>query len=200
MKKIHFESIDSTNSWAKRNALSLDRAEVTCVSADCQTAGRGRLHRTWISPAGVNLYVSFCFFIPADKECLFQVGQLLGLSTADLLHKHGFHVRLKWPNDLLIEGKKIGGILCETLAMENQLCVIVGLGLNVNMEREALDLIDQPATSLFIVSEKKYAISQLLEELTHLFNRHLEKFLAAGFESFFSLLDSYQARILALPK
>lgn len=191
MKKIHFESIDSTNSWAKRNVLSLDKKELTCVSADCQTAGRGRLHRTWVSPSGVNLYVSFCFFIPASKECLFQVGQLLGLSTADLLHKQGFDARLKWPNDLLIEGKKVGGILCETVAVENLTCMIVGMGLNVNMESSSLNEIDQPATSLFTVSGKKFEISELLQNLTEKFAENLERFLAEGFSSFFQPLSAF---------
>lgn len=191
MKKIHFESIDSTNSWAKRSVTALDRTGLTCVSAACQTAGRGRLHRTWISPAGVNLYVSFCFFVPAERDCLFQAGQLLGLSAAELLRRQGFDVRLKWPNDLLIAGKKVGGVLCETVAVDNGLCVIAGLGLNVNMEQTALDAIDQPATSLFATSGQKREIAPLLEDLAQIFDSYLEKFLAEGFESFFSLLHSY---------
>src|SRR5690242_2426664 len=87
---IHFDSIDSTNTWTKKNAATLDPDQLTCVTALEQTAGRGRFFRKWLSPKGQNIYASFFFCLPADCPYIINLGQVLSLSCITVLKKKGF--------------------------------------------------------------------------------------------------------------
>lgn len=199
LTRIHFDTIDSTNTWAKQNAHKLESDKITLVTADTQTAGRGRFKRKWVSPSHQNIYASFCFFISREQlPILGNIPQVLALSTVELLQGLGFHPRLKWPNDVLLSGKKVAGILCETTTVEDRLCVVVGIGLNVNMPRELLDQIDQPATSLLAegkINKGEYEVEFVLHRLTRCFIDHLNKLLLDGFKPF---LESYR-NIVATP-
>ena len=66
LTRIHFDTIDSTNTWAKQNAHKLESDKITLVTTDTQTAGRGRFKRKWVSPPHQNIYASFCFFISSN--------------------------------------------------------------------------------------------------------------------------------------
>lgn len=183
--RIHFSSVDSTNNWAKANIHLLKQDQLTLVSADLQTKGRGRFKREWLSPFKQNLYVSFCFFVPNNQQDLSNIAQILSLSAIKMLSTFRFKAGLKWPNDLLIVDKKIGGILCEVVCLEDQLCLIAGIGLNINMPEETALKIDQPVTSLFIESGKEMELDCVLEALTQSFMTDLELFLQKGFAPFF---------------
>ncbi len=133
--KIHFfDEIDSTNNHAV--SLAVDGAgEGEVVIADCQTAGRGRLrNRIWHSPPGRNLYTSI--ILRPDIQPAFAQGLTLvaGVAVAELLSGY-CPVALKWPNDILAGGRKISGILTEMrIKGQNLDFVVVGIGINVNME------------------------------------------------------------------
>lgn len=133
--RIHFfDTIDSTNSYAAMLAGGGAR-EGEAVIADCQTAGRGRLRgRVWQSPPGRNLYTSVILrpaIPPASAPGLTLVA---GVAVAELLGGY-CPVSLKWPNDALAEGRKISGILTEMRGRGATVdFVIVGIGINVNME------------------------------------------------------------------
>lgn len=185
--KIHFESIDSTNAWAKRHFKEFPRNSLIVVWADEQTEGRGQFGRKWVSPPHCNLYATFCFLLPDYKE-IEHMGQLLAISVAALLDRAGLVPRFKHPNDLLINRKKIAGILCETLAVDAGVAVAAGIGLNVNATVDQLEKIDQPATSMFVESGRSYEIPSLLEELTSIFRSNLNIFLSQGFEPFIRLV------------
>ena len=132
--------INSTN----REAVALAHAGVehgTVVVADSQTEGRGRLSRQWFSPPGVNLYCSIVIkkTINADRlaEWLSWLPLMTALAAAESIETvAAAHVAVKWPNDLLIAERKVGGILCEsgTVARSGPFQVI-GIGLNINGER-----------------------------------------------------------------
>lgn len=111
-----FNSLESTNLTARSCPVG------TVIMAETQTGGRGRYGRVWQSPKG-NLYVSFVF--PADKKTERYLSFLTGLALAESLPE--FSVRLKWPNDVLLDGKKVAGILLES--MEDK--IIVGIGVNL---------------------------------------------------------------------
>lgn len=181
---IHFDQIDSTATWAKKNAHLLDREHFTCITALGQTAGRGRFNRTWISPKGKNIYITFYFSLPVDYPYLMNLGQVLSLSCATVLKKHQFLPQIKWPNDLLIEGKKVAGVLCETTLMNDQLAVFLSLGLNVNMTQELLETIDQPATSLALVSGRNWNLAQLLHPIIQQLLHDLDQLKEGGFSCF----------------
>ena len=121
---LYFEEVDSTNNVAKKE-------ERSCVLAKRQSAGRGRLGRKWESEEG-GLYFSFEFprKVPAVKA--HRVTILIGLVVAKTLEN--FKAKIKWPNDVLIEGKKVSGILCELVGEELSSRVIVGVGINVKNE------------------------------------------------------------------
>ncbi len=127
----------STNTAAL--ALSRDRApHGTVVVAERQTAGRGRLRREWFSPSGGNLYCSVLLrrtIAPHVRErWLSWIPLITGVAAARGIRRvTGLDPCLKWPNDILVGGKKAGGVLCETTgAGEATPCVVIGIGINVN--------------------------------------------------------------------
>lgn len=181
----HFETIDSTNTWAKKHVQEFQPDALTVITASTQTAGRGRFKRVWVSPKGVNIYATFCLFVDIQRSDIGHLPQLLALVTAELLENLGFSPALKWPNDVLIKNKKIAGILCETVTEGEKRAVICGIGLNVNMPEEICRKIDRPATSLLIEGQGNYKVDDLLEALIQRFHVSLSCFLDHGFSSFF---------------
>ncbi len=164
------ESIDSTNALAFQLALA-DAAEGTCVVAETQKAGKGRLQRKWFSPYGKNLYVSVILRPSLHPSLVYPITFLSSLAVYDTLLQLGLKPTLKWPNDVLVSGKKICGTLLE-LSTEADLVrfVIVGIGLNVNMRKgEMPDEIRSKATSLLletkIVYERARVCGMLLNNL-----------------------------------
>lgn len=174
VKRVHFDKIDSTNTWGKQNANSLERDMVTLITAEEQTSGRGRFKRKWESPPGQNIYATFCFFTKKPLASIGSVSQLAAQAVAKTLEEHGLKPTLKHPNDVLLSGKKVSGILCETTPLD-MLCVLVGIGLNVNMPADALQKIDQPATSLLAESGFNYDIEKLLASLQKYLLSYLHK-------------------------
>lgn len=186
MMRIHFETIDSTNTWAKKHVSEFNQECLTLVTANAQTAGRGRFKRIWHSPSDVNIYMTFCFFIPLERSDMGHIPQLLALIVAQVLESFNFKPSLKWPNDVLLSGKKVAGILCETIIEHQNRCVILGLGLNVNMSQEDLNKIDRPATSLAVEGKKIYQVTEILEQIALSFSKELDHFLKEGFIPFFA--------------
>ena len=129
---IHkFETCTSTNDVARELALR-GAPEGTAVVADEQTAGRGTKGRSWHSPRGKGLYVSLVLRPAAAEITLRPLAA--GLAAREAVERsHGLSARLRWPNDILWEGKKLGGILCESGFLGNRPeYVILGVGLNVD--------------------------------------------------------------------
>jgi BirA family biotin operon repressor/biotin-[acetyl-CoA-carboxylase] ligase len=181
---IHFDTIDSTNTWTKKHASTLDPNQLTCITALEQTAGRGRFFRKWLSPKGQNIYATLFFCLPRECPCIINLGQVLSLSSATVLKKKGFSPQIKWPNDILLEGKKVAGILCETVSFEDRIGIVLGIGINTNMSQELLDTIDQPATSLAQLSGQTWTLEQILEPVLKQFLNDLDTLLTKGFQSF----------------
>lgn len=186
---IHFDTIDSTNTWTKKNAATLDPNQLTCVTALEQTAGRGRFYRKWISPKGQNIYATLYFCIPRNSPYIINLGQILSLSCIAVLRKKGFDPKIKWPNDILLDGKKVAGILCETVSFEDKIGVVLGVGINVNMPQDLLDTIDQPATSLAQLSGQTWTLEQIIEPVLKQFIKDLDLLENQGFEPFRTLYD-----------
>jgi BirA family transcriptional regulator, biotin operon repressor / biotin---[acetyl-CoA-carboxylase] ligase len=195
MKVVHHfhETIDSTNSWAKLHAHEFDPLALTVVTADAQTAGRGRYRRKWSSPPGVNLYTSFCFFIPPASPRKMQLAQFFTLQVIKVIEELGFRPAIKWPNDLLLSGKKIVGVLCEITSVGEECCVIAGVGININVTSDALKTIDRPVTSLFIENGKIYSVDEILNRLSSCIVYALPIFISNGFEPFF---EEYRSRLI----
>lgn len=190
---IHFDSIDSTNTWVKKNALTLDPNRLTCVTALEQTAGRGRFLRKWLSPKGQNIYTTLYFTAPLGWSYLSNVGQILSIAAAEELKNLGFDPQIKWPNDLLIEGKKIAGILGETVTFDEYLGVVLGIGINVDTPDVLLNEIGQPAASLSQISGHLWQQQQILEPIVENFLEKLETLKQHGFAPFQQSYESFLA-------
>lgn len=149
-REIHFfEIVSSTNTIALE--LAEKAPEGTVFLADCQEKGRGRLGRTWISPSGVNIYMSIILrpqIRPKDSS-LITIMSAVACAIA-LRNVTGFNVTTKWPNDLMIDNKKVGGILTELKTKQQKITsAIVGIGINVNIDvHEFPEDMKQRATSL----------------------------------------------------
>ncbi|MCK4910612.1 MAG: biotin--[acetyl-CoA-carboxylase] ligase, partial [Thermodesulfovibrionales bacterium] len=164
---IWLESTESTNDHAM--ALAKDGASSgTVVAAETQTAGRGRLGREWVSPAGLNLYFSIILRPELSARDVPLITLMCAVEAASALKAAtGAQVKLKWPNDLLLDGRKLGGILVESHMKGAQVeFVVAGIGININSREE-----DFPpevrgiATSLFMASGRKYPRAPILKSV-----------------------------------
>ena len=183
--EFHFPHLSSTNSYAKEHLSNFQRDKITLISADEQTAGRGRYGgRRWVCPKGEGLLLSFVFFIPEEQQEPLSLTHVLSLSVVEVLKSFGVEGKIKWPNDVLVRGKKIAGILCETVHLPPSFGVVIGIGLNVNMPLETLQEVGQPATSLLDQLGKKVDVGVVKEALIASFSSKLDLFLQKGFAPF----------------
>ncbi len=154
--RIHYlQSCTSTNDVVKDMAVK-GAPEGTVVIAEEQTLGKGRSRRLWYSPCGKGLYLSVLLY-PLQPE-ISLLTLTAGLAVAEALwNVWGVRVCLKWPNDLLWEGKKLGGILSESSFIGNQLNhVVVGIGININHSEEDFpESIRETAISLKQIKHKE---------------------------------------------
>lgn len=187
-----FKTIYSTNTWALQNNALFDKKALTLVLAEEQSAGRGRLHRKWESPPGLNLYATFCLFVPHEMANVGNLPQVLAISCAEMLEKFDLTPALKWPNDILCSRKKIGGILTETKLEGDFRFVAIGIGLNINMPQTLLNEIPKPATSILVETGKEYPISSIEILLEEIFQKNLSLFFEKGFYPFY---ETFKTRI-----
>jgi len=176
-QKIHiFSSIPTTMDVAKAFALT-DMPEGTIVISDSQTQGRGRDGRTWFSPPGVNLYCSILFrtdFAPEETQRLLCLA--LVASHHAIMKECGLNTSIKWPNDLISNGKKVAGFLLQNELKGSELDFsILGIGLNVNTLKTDWppDLVNL-ASSLYLETGRVFSraniLSSLLNELERFYN------------------------------
>jgi len=180
---VWYAEVDSTQRVARE--LARDGAEEgTCVIAEAQTAGRGRLGRTWHSPAGLNLYTSIVLRPRAEPTVVPQLALVAGIAVAAAIRAEtSLPAQLKWPNDVLIDGRKVAGILTEMEAeVERVRFVIAGIGVNVNAPARAFPPeLRASATSLAIASghrvDRAAVTARLLAEL----EERVARFATGGF-------------------
>lgn len=160
---IELDTVDSTNSYIREHP-ELWNSQFCTVAAREQTAGRGRHGCRWHSAAGLDLTFSLLFIPPAPPSGISGVTLLAGLGAyRALLPRLGEGLRLKWPNDLLHGGKKIGGILCELFDAGGRPAIIIGIGINVNSTGFP-DFLDS-ATSMKIVTGRNHDTGPLLRDI-----------------------------------
>lgn len=182
--RLHFfDKVDSTNLVALELAQK-GAAEGQIVVADCQTGGRGRLHRTWQSPPGCNLYASLLLRPGIDPADAPQLTLMAGVAAAEALSSFcPAGVALKWPNDVLIRGRKVCGILTELRMDGGEVAaVVVGIGVNVNMPRAEFDPAHRErATSLREETGKAQSREEAAFRLCEDFENWYETFRRDGF-------------------
>jgi BirA family biotin operon repressor/biotin-[acetyl-CoA-carboxylase] ligase len=172
---VYLPETGSTNVEARRLAES-GAPEGTLVIADHQTAGRGRLDRRWEAPPASSLLMSLIFRPPLAAFQVQRLTMICGLAAVEAIESEtGLHVDLKWPNDLLIGGAKVGGILTEVaVAGERVDYAIVGIGLNVNLDFQQPDGFLMAATSLSQALGQPIARLPLLRAFLRIVDRRYE--------------------------
>ena len=195
--RIHyFNEIDSTQD-AARELATCGAYQGTVVIAERQSAGRGRLGRTWHSPSGVNLYATIILRPPiplADVPCLSLVA---GVAAAEALEREAPGiVALKWPNDVWLRGRKAGGIIAEAVtdARDNLDCVLLGIGININLAAEDIPPeLRGKATSMRIATGHPCDRIAIADSLFNLLDSRYMETLARGFESVRPAWERYSA-------
>jgi len=177
--------VDSTNRRLLQAAREQGAAARACF-AECQSAGRGRRGRIWCSPLGGNLYLSLSRVYGASPRGLAGLSLALGTAVAETLAALGeTDVLLKWPNDLVRDGRKIGGLLIETLsAPPGRTLVVAGVGLNVAMPAGASPAIEQPWAEIAAVRAGTLGRNRLAGRLLAALLEAMERFAAGGFAVF----------------
>lgn len=182
VKIIQLEEVDSTNSYAKKNISNLE--DKTAIITKRQTSGRGRLNRSWVDLGEENLFLSIVLK-PSDtfKEIYPNLTQYLSVALCKVIETYGIKTQIKWPNDVLVDGKKIAGILSETVMQGQKLeGIVLGIGVNLNSNQEKIDAIpNKIATSLNIETGKTINLKEFLDKLLTEFFEHYDKFLQSGF-------------------
>jgi BirA family transcriptional regulator, biotin operon repressor / biotin---[acetyl-CoA-carboxylase] ligase len=165
---IVYDSVESTNDLALSLATKREIAPGTVLVADQQTSGKGRLGRTWESPAGLNIYISLIIrpeLEPKDTTMLTVLAAVAGALA--LQRSCSIPVSIKWPNDLVISNKKLGGILTEVRADPDRVALaVIGMGINVNMDYSGLPgIIRHIATSVRIETGKNHSRNEIIIQL-----------------------------------
>lgn len=190
-----FPALDSTNTYAARLARE-GAPEGTVVIADMQTGGKGRLGRTWVSPPHVNLYLSLILRPPVSIATAPSINLLAGVAVAETIASVcGLAPSIKWPNDVLVNGKKVCGILAEMQASARTLeAVILGIGVNINAPLSAFpEALRDKASSLLLVSGRQIERSLLTAALL----TSLEKFYVLWLQQGFSAVRADWERYAA---
>lgn len=193
-----YEETDTTNNRARELALE-GAPEGTLVVAEKQTAGRGRRGKVWESPLGTGIWMSLVLrpqIMPAEASVLTL---LCGLATAEAIEAEtGLSAGIKWPNDILINGKKAVGILTEMdCEMSEVHFVIPGIGINVNTASFPPE-IAEIATSLYLECGKTVSRRRLVHKVLERLEAHYETFLRTG--SFAAMLEDYRKHCITLGK
>lgn len=227
IKRQHYTSIPSTQILSREEAelivmgtQPLDLNNWKLITADEQTSAIGQRSRTWFAPPNVNIYATYTFAWPAEKQgLLYHFAQAVTLSVAETIEELGFFLQIKWVNDLLLSEKKMCGVLCENrgLAMRSSepvmsssepvmspsepatssphVVVLVGIGVNVNMSEEQCGGIDQPVTSLKIESGKDWDKEEILSTMNNKLFQNLCTLVNKGFEPLYPELQKRMAYI-----
>lgn len=170
-KIYHYNTIDSTNIRAK--LLAPTEKEGTVITSEEQTMGKGRLGRSWISKNSKGIYMSI---ILKPKVDIINISRITSIGAASVylaLKEMDIHSKIKWPNDILVEDKKVCGILTEMNGDVNKVnYVIVGIGVNVNLEEDEIpEELKDKATSLKISLGKTIDKEKLLKLILDNFDR-----------------------------
>lgn len=182
---VYFNEINSTNIKAKELA-AMGTPEGTLVVAEKQTNGRGRRGRSWFSPSGDGIYASLILRPAMSPIELPRITLMTAVAVSEaLLSLTRLKIRIKWPNDILVNGKKIAGILTEiSTEMDEVDYIIVGLGLNVNTPYESFpEDIRETATSILIETGKQFSRAPIIREYLRWYEKYYEIFKKRGFES-----------------
>ncbi len=172
---IYFNSVDSTNDEAFRVAEEKP-LNGTVVLAEVQTLGRGRGEKTWLSPYG-GLWFSIILKPKISPLIISIITLLSGLAVAETIKESlNLDAKMKWPNDVLIDNLKVAGILCESEIFKNKIKkLVIGIGVNLNLDKEDIEDLDIRATSCKIESGNEVNREKFLAHFLQKFENYYSK-------------------------
>lgn len=186
-KPLWYDELPSTNTtlveWLREGR---DLSDGLVLAARSQTAGRGRYERRWLAQPGRNLTFSMLLRSDVPHLQLLSLPMAAALGVAAYLEGCGIAAQTKWPNDVLVSGRKICGILAE-----RREGVVLGIGLNVNMNADEAAAIDRPATSMRIETGSEREAEEVLDELLVHLKTWIGRWEKGGFEG---LREAWNAR------
>ena len=197
MNYLYLESVDSTNKYAKENIKEIE--DKTVVYSYNQTSGRGRFERKWNYTGENNIYASIVLKPFGEyRDVYSNLTQYLCLVLAEIFEEYNVVPKIKWPNDIRINGKKISGILAEGIVSNGNLeGLVIGFGVNLNCSEDVIKNINQPATSLNMETgmeiDKEIFLKKVLEKFCLKYNRFIE-------EGFLLIREDYKKRAEFLNK
>jgi len=201
-----FHVVESTNTEAKRLARQ-GAPEGTIVLAEAQSKGRGRLRRLWVSPPGKGLYLSVILRPKIPPQWGPRITLTAGVALAAALQERGITPQLKWPNDVMLGRRKVGGILTEATCAHNAITfVILGVGINVNTDLEDFPTsIRNLATSLRLSTGKAISRVGLLQTLLYQLEQWYERLCQRSFATILETWRQYEMTLgswveVSLPK
>ena len=204
-KTVHFaRETDSTNLWIKRLAKE-GASEGTLALAEFQSAGRGRLGRSWEVPEGTSVMMSILLRPKFEPQYAPTLTLVMGMAVAKAVKNLGFDVSIKWPNDVVVSHKKICGILTEMGVRDGKIdYAVIGVGINVNIKEFPEEMADK-ATSLYLESGREFDRSKIPGLVMEAFEKYYEKFAAtcdlSGLkEEYESILANYNQPVRVLAK
>ena len=172
--------VASTNTYLMQQK---NAAHATCVAAHIQTHGKGRRGRTWVSQLGASLTFSLLWRFQCGAAALSGLSLAVGVALIRALNSLNVNdAQLKWPNDVLVDSKKLAGILIELQGdLEGPSAAVIGVGVNLSLPKNVLESIDQPAIDLASISEKSINQSELLGVILKHLADVISSFEACGF-------------------
>jgi len=194
---IYLDEVDSTNNYAR--ALSDSTAGDFLVVSDMQTFGKGRLGRSWSSPSGIGIFMSLCIKPKMAVEKASIITLVMALSLCDAIEElYSVNTAIKWPNDIVINSRKISGILTEMSSdMDGIKYIISGVGINVN-NKEFPEEIKDMASSLFLETGIMMDRSKLIACIMYHFYKNLHIFLKT--EDMSELKENYEKYLANIGK
>lgn len=184
---IKKDIISSTNEFIKENYETLDN--YTVVTAKYQTRGKGRMTRNWESSNADNILMSILIKEFKERSDLNLLSLVASMSVHKFLKKYLDNLYIKWPNDILVNNKKICGILLEGKINNDSKMVVIGIGININ-QIVFNNEINEITTSLKRELDKDFDIDELIEELVHILITDIEVFLN-GSDEFIKYIRTY---------
>ena len=204
-KTVHFaREMDSTNLWIKRLAKE-GAPEGTLALAEYQSAGRGRLGRSWEVPEGTSVMMSILLRPKFEPQFAPMLTLVMGMAVAKAVKDLGFDVSIKWPNDVVVSHKKICGILTEMGVLDGKIdYAVIGVGINVNIREFPEEMADK-ATSLYLEGGREFDRSQVPGLVMEAFEKYYEEFiktcdLSGLKEKYESILANYDQPVRVLAK
>ena len=193
-KILYFDSIDSTNNELKRQAETQVCHGLLAVAEE-QTAGRGRRGHGWVSPPGTGIWFSVLLKpeVSPDKASMLTLVAAMAVAKA-ITETTGLVSQIKWPNDIVVNKKKVCGMLTELSAEMTRInYVVIGIGIKAN-NKEFPDEIKETATSLFIESGKHIKRAAVIEAVGRYFEQYYDEFIKAGDLSL--IMDEYNSMLV----